>query len=94
MTKYKSSDKKDISMNLHGIREQIDVIDSKIVSLIKERMELSILAGNLKKTIKDEKREKEIIDKCIFEGGDIFAPNFFYNLYNIIFEESRRLQQK
>ena len=81
-------------MDLRNVREQIDVIDSKIVSLIKERMELGILAGTFKKIIRDEKREREIIDKCISEGGDIFEPNFFYNLYNIIFEESRRLQQK
>jgi len=81
-------------MELRDIREQIDMIDSRIVSLIKERMELSILAGSFKKIIKDEKREREIIDKCIFEAGDVLEPNFFYNLYNIIFEESRRLQQK
>ncbi len=71
---------------LSDMRAQIDDIDEKIISLLDKRMELASKIGDYKKNAniatKDNLREKEILEKA---GG-------FSEIYQKIFEHSRRLQ--
>lgn len=80
-------------MDLNEIRNRIDNIDEKLVELLNNRMELSVLAGQQKKVIRDEKREDEIVEKAQDRASANMHPEFYKSLYGIIFTESRRLQE-
>jgi len=79
---------------LKKIREEIDYIDKKIIHLINERMENALKASKVKETIEDRNREKQILQKLSKNEGNLIDKDFFKELYESIFEESRSLQEK
>jgi len=54
-------------MNLDELRNEIDKIDGALVDLLEKRMDVSRKIGEIKKSkdipVKDEEREKEIINR-------------------------------
>ena len=78
-------------------RNQINKIDSEIVRLYKERMEVAKLIGEYKKEnglpIKDTRREKELLDTLSEMAGEEDG-NGIRSLYSVIFELSRMKQRK
>jgi hypothetical protein len=50
------------TMDLKKIREDIDLLDSRILNLLNGRMELALMAKKLKHQIEDVQREKEVLD--------------------------------
>ena len=50
-------------MQLSGVRGEIDKIDEQIVKLLAVRMELSSQLCFIKELVKDEQREKEILER-------------------------------
>ena len=75
-------------------RQQIDIIDEKLIMLIEQRMKISLKMGKLKKNanlmIEDKDREKVIRNKLYLHSslkkGDIDM------LYDIIFNLSKKYQ--
>lgn len=50
-------------MSLVEIRKKIDFIDSKILKLLNDRMELVLMAKKFKAQIEDRQREKEVFER-------------------------------
>ena len=52
---------KEEEMDLNAVRNKINRIDYEIVKLLNERLELSVRTRKLKKQVKDQGREQEVI---------------------------------
>ena len=80
---------------LKTFRRKIDKIDNKIIILLEKRFEVSRkirrhkLKNNL--SIEDKKREKEIFVPKTKNSS--FSDNFIKKLFNLIFDESKRIQR-
>lgn len=82
-------------MKLEDIRKKIDHIDSEILKLLEERLELAVIAGRLKSSIHDEKREKEIFKNILhYPKSSLLNNEFTKNLFKKIICESKNLQEK
>lgn len=81
-------------MDLSEIRKKIDEIDSKLLPLFLERMNLSAEVGAYKKAnnlpVLNKGREREILDRVMKESGEM--DQFSHRLYTTIFELSRAYQ--
>jgi len=80
---------------LKTFRGKIDKIDNKILALLEKRFGF---AGKIKKyklknhlPIEDKKREKEILASKIKKAS--LSDNFTRKLFNLIFDESKRIQR-
>lgn len=80
-------------MNLSKIREEIDYIDSKILRLLNERMEKSILTRKFKSDVYDKSREDEVLNRIKNTSGKLLRPDFCLSLYDDIMMECKTLQQ-
>jgi chorismate mutase len=82
--------------NLVNLRKEVDKLDLDMIKLLKKRFELAIKIWKIKKPlgmkIKNSKREKEIIHGIVKRSS--FDKKFVTKLYNNLFEESRRIQNK
>ena len=79
-------------MSLESIRAEIDRVDSEILKLLVKRMELSLLTVKFKQSIKDDKREREVLSNVISQARYPLTDEFIKKLYGIILEESKNLQ--
>ena len=91
--------KKQSKMNLEETRKEIDNIDDEIISLLSKRQDLikkiAEIKKELNKSVLDEKREGEIIEKLKIKAKENgLDANFVVSLYNIILENSRNQQEK
>ncbi len=79
--------------DLSKLREEIDSIDSQLLTLLSERIKLVREVGEYKKEnnlpIVDPVREQKIIDQKI-EQADKFelSPTFIQKIWRIIFDEA------
>ena len=82
-------------MELSEIRNRIDEIDSKLLPLFLERMEMSAKVAEYKKAnslpILNKGREREILAEVAKKSGDM--EQYAHRLYSTIFELSRTYQQ-
>lgn len=82
--------------NLKSLRNQIDKIDNKLVSLLTKRFGLVKIIGQKKLENKipviDNNREQEIIDRLFRESG--LDKKFVTQLFTLIFKESRKQQKR
>lgn len=81
-------------MGLEEIRKDIDVIDSKILKLLNDRMELVIMAKRFKTQIQDSQREKELFDRIRRESRGLINAEFVERIYVEVVKESKNLQEK
>ncbi len=81
-------------MKLKDLREDIDRIDSRLLALLDERMEKSLLAKALKPEIADPAREAAIIDRITRSSRCLAGPDFTGELWKRIIAESRDLQSR
>ncbi len=81
-------------MNLEHIRKRIDMLDSRIVRLVTERMELAILTKRYKGDMEDPRRERDILERLRKSTGGLAQEDFLRKIYLEIFGESKRLQGK
>lgn len=79
------------------LRSIIDCIDSQLLELLFLRMSCSKMVGAYKKTknlpIFDPKREIILVDKVLKISHNKLNPDFVKSLYDLILEESKRLQK-
>jgi prephenate dehydratase/chorismate mutase/prephenate dehydratase len=81
-------------MNLKEIRKNIDVLDSKILKLLNDRMEQVLMAKKSKSQIEDREREKEVLDRIRRNSTGLINAEFIERIYTEIIKESKHLQQK
>jgi prephenate dehydratase/chorismate mutase/prephenate dehydratase len=81
-------------MSLKEIRKNIDLIDSKILKLLNDRMELVLMAKNFKFQIEDREREKEILNRIRNNLTVLINARFMEKIYAEIINESKNLQQR
>ncbi len=84
---------------MHNLRTKINQIDSEIINLLSQRMEISELIAHHKKehdlTLLQPEREKEVIDKLIIQAKQHkLDKNFILNVYHLIIKESKNIQKK
>ena len=81
-------------MILKEIRNAIDNIDSKILKLLNDRMELVLMAKKFKPQIEDREREKEVFERIEKNLTGLINATFVQGIYAEILKESKNLQQK
>jgi prephenate dehydratase/chorismate mutase/prephenate dehydratase len=79
-------------MDLKTIRNRINRIDSEIIKLLQERMELSMRTKRFKKEVRDEERENQVFENIHKASGGLVSPEFSTSLFEKILQESERLQ--
>ncbi len=83
--------------SLEKLRNEIDMIDSEISSLLIKRINLVIEIGSIKKSLNlstyDARREKEI-EKNIFLSDDLKINRALKNIFERIIDESRSIQRE
>lgn len=84
-------------MEINEIRNKIDNIDSKLIQLFIERMNITLEVAKYKDEnhlpVLDKKREREIITRLTSMGGEEFE-NYIKILFNLIFDLSKSYQNK
>jgi prephenate dehydratase/chorismate mutase/prephenate dehydratase len=81
-------------MNLNKIRKDIDLLDSKILKLLNDRMELALMSKKFKSRIEDGEREKEVLSKIRENSTGLINAEFIEKIYTEIIKESKNLQQQ
>jgi prephenate dehydratase/chorismate mutase/prephenate dehydratase len=80
-------------MNLKTIRKNIDLLDSEILKLLKDRMEQILLTKKFKFQIEDSGREKEVFERIKKNSTGLINADFIRKIYIEIIKESKNLQQ-
>ena len=80
-------------MSLKEIRNNIDILDSRILHLLNNRMEQGLIAKKFKSEIEDNEREKEVFDRIGKNATGLINAEFLEKIYIEIIKESKRLQQ-
>ena len=84
-------------MDLTQLREEIDRIDSELVRLFCQRMDVAAKVADYKKeqnlSIAHPGREQEVLQK-VTSMGNRELSDYIHILYNTIFELSRDYQHK
>jgi prephenate dehydratase/chorismate mutase/prephenate dehydratase len=80
--------------NLAAIRKMIDAIDSQILKLLNERMELGLWTKKLKGGVTDAKREEEVLQKVNLNPVGLIQPEMREKIFASIISESKRLQSQ
>jgi prephenate dehydratase/chorismate mutase/prephenate dehydratase len=81
-------------MDLNEIRETIDRIDSEILALLNNRMELGLMAKKLKSQIEDRERENELLARLKAHIPGLIHTEFIEKIYTEIIKESKGLQRR
>ena len=89
----------DYRENIDQLRTRIDVIDENMISLLHARMDISEEIGKYKKehniAVLQTARWEDIIAQVIRKGGqEDLNPNFLHALFDVIHEESIRVQNE
>jgi len=80
-------------MKLEAIRKNIDLLDSKILKLLNNRMELALMAKKVKSEIEDREREKQLLDRLQMDATGLINAAFIEKIYTDIIEESKKIQR-
>ncbi len=81
-------------MDLKDIRKRIDFLDSRILRILNDRMELALMARKFKTGIEDSEREKTLLDRIRQNSPGLINSEFIEKVYTEIIKESKTLQKK
>jgi prephenate dehydratase/chorismate mutase/prephenate dehydratase len=81
-------------MDLKDIRKKIDLIDSQILKLINDRTEYALVSKKFKKEIKDEEREKQILERITKKSSSLINKNSILKIYDLILKDSKFFQEE
>jgi chorismate mutase len=89
---------RDPSDELRDCRNAIEVVDSRIVALLAQRVSLALRAADAKRAaglpLVDGTREAEVIDRVIAEGqSHTLPPDGLRQVFERIIDMSRRAQE-
>lgn len=79
-------------MGLNDIRAKIDLIDFEIVKLLNRRFEYALRTRNLKQSVEDPAREREILEAGGFRSDTLVRAEFSRRLFEQVLQESKSLQ--
>ncbi len=80
--------------SVQALRRRIDLLDSRILKLLEERMELGLRARRVKGSVRDEAREAQLLEGIRRQAQGLSRPEFAEQLFTQIMAESRALQEK
>jgi len=80
-------------MTLEDLRHDIDKIDTRILTLLNERMERALLTRRFKTAPEDKDREQALLERIRHASHNLVNPEFATTLYTEILSESKRLQE-
>ncbi len=87
----------DNTRNLDGYREQIDSIDSQILSLLSRRQEVATAVGQIKKKrgleVFDPAREEKIMRRLTSGKHGVLSSDAIKHIYSEIISASRSVQE-
>lgn len=81
-------------MDLKDVRKRIDFLDSRLLRILNERMELALMARKFKADIEDSDREKTILDRIRQNSPGLINSEFIEKVYTEIIRESKSLQKR
>lgn len=81
-------------MTLEHIRQDIDRIDARILTLLAERMEKALLSKQFKTATFDASREQVVLNGVKARSSCLANPEFTEGLYRLILAESKAVQDK
>ena len=81
-------------MDLKDIRKRIDFLDSRILRILNDRMELALMARKFKADIEDGEREKSVLDRIRQNSPGLINSEFIEKVYTEIIRESKNLQKR
>lgn len=81
-------------MKLNEIRNNIDLIDSRILKLLNDRMEQALLAKKFKNQIEDLEREKDLMERLKQNPNALIDSEFTESLYKTILSFSKKIQTR
>lgn len=81
-------------MSLTEIRKKIDLLDSRILRVLNERMEMALMAKKFKTGVEDRDREAELLDRIRRNATGLIHAELIEKIYMDILTESKALQQK
>ncbi len=91
-------DQKDLSQRLNELRSSIDKIDSKILNLINNRLNLGKEIGQIKQKKKtdvlDSSREKQVIDKILKNNKGPAEEQLLKYIFNVIMTATKDIQKR
>jgi len=80
-------------MNLKEVRNKIDSLDIQITDLLHKRMEYALMAMEYKNSVCDPAREEAIHRNVLSRTSTLLDANFIKELYGLIIEKSKQLQE-
>ena len=81
-------------MGLKEIRKMIDLLDSRILRELNERMELALMAKRFKTNIEDKAREEELLKRIRSNATGLINAELIEKIYVDIINESKELQKR
>jgi chorismate mutase len=82
---------------INGFREEIDRLDSELLSIFNRRADLALQIGRIKKELKlsvyDPSREKRIFDRMKGNNPGPLDDGAVVRLFERVVDESRRLER-
>lgn len=83
---------------LTELRLDVDHIDNKLLTLLAKRVKLIQKIGKIKKngniSVKDGKREEEILKRMIIEGKKLGLSTYFIRrVWTVLFNESYKIEK-
>ncbi|TQQ84773.1 chorismate mutase [Peptacetobacter hominis] len=86
-----------IETSLDKYREEIDLIDSQIINLFEQRIEVAVKVAEYKKenkmNILQGKREEEVIKKALSELKNMEYSEYAKELMNLLMNISKEVQK-
>jgi len=83
---------------LEALRRSIDEIDSRLLTLIEERVKLVLAVGDFKREhglpIYDPERERKLIERLTLDARPPLEPGTVRRIFERLIDESRRLEQR
>ena len=80
-------------MSLNEIMKRIDLLDSRILRTLNDRMELALMAKKFKTSVEDTQREKELLERIRSNSTGLINAEFIEKVYIEIIKESKELQK-
>ena len=79
--------------DLEGFRHQINLVDTTILELLANRMDLAKQCRQFKSDVTDTRREAEVFQRVTDMSDGRLSPEFCRNLFSQIITESKRMQE-
>jgi chorismate mutase len=87
----------DIQKKIRGFREEIDALDSQLLSIFNRRASLALEIGRIKKILQlpvyDPSREKLIFERMKKDNPGPLDDGAVIRLFERVIDESRRLER-